>query len=81
MPRVAQALHLVGCVDAEQGEAVAQHLPDRDDQGEARLAQPRVVDEKALGSLVTVEFLRQILQVVSELMRRELARGGGDLVR
>ena len=39
-----------------------------------------VVDEKALRIIVTVEFLRQILEVERELVRREFTRGERDLV-
>ena len=54
--------------------------PDGDDQREPRVANRRVVDEKALRIIVTVEFLRQILQVERQLVRREFARRSGDLV-
>src|SRR4051812_37074711 len=69
---VIEGSHLVRCSDPQDGEAVAQHLPGRDDQREPRLAHAHIVDEEALGIIVTVEFLRQILQVERQLMGREL---------
>ena len=76
----AQALHRIRRADAEQGESVAQHLSHGDDQREPRVPQPNVVDQEALRIILTVEFLRQILEMERELVRRELARGERDLV-
>src|SRR6478609_3295897 len=76
-----QALHLVGRADAEDGEAVSQHLAHGEDQCEPGVANRLVVDEKSLGIIVTVKFLRQILEVERQLMRSEIARGSSDATR
>src|SRR6185437_374810 len=78
--RGAQALHLIRRPDAENREAVAQHLPDGHDQREPRIANARIVDQEPLRIIVTVKFLRQILQVEGKLMRREFARGKRGLI-
>ena len=51
----------------------------RDHQREARTLQRLVVDQEALGIIVTVEFAGQILEVERDLVRREVARRRGDL--
>ena len=57
----------------------ASTIADGDDEREAREPQSRVVDEEALGIIVTVEFAGQILEVVRDLVRRELARRAREL--
>ena len=72
-------LHLLGRADAEHREPVRKHDADGDDERETCESQSLVVDEEALGIIVTVEFARQILEVVRDLVRRQVARRARDL--
>src|SRR5436305_14225608 len=73
--------HLLGRAQPENGETVAQHLSRRDDERQARTPQRRIVDQEALGIIVTVKFAGQALEVERDLVRRELLRRAGDLAR
>src|SRR5689334_24736966 len=75
------ASHLLGCADAQHGQAIAQHLTDGDDQRKSCALFTLVVDQKTFRIIVTVEFLRQILQVERDQMRRQIARRGCQLGR
>ena len=54
--------------------------PRRDDQREPARAHRGIVDQEPLRIIVTVEFLRQILEIERDLMRRQIARGVGELL-
>ena len=67
---IARASHAFRGRHADQREAVAQHLPRREQQRETRRAQRRIVDQEPLGVIVTVKLGGQVLQPEGQRMRR-----------
>nr|GEU28637.1 hypothetical protein [Tanacetum cinerariifolium] len=64
-------LHFVGSGDADQRQAVAQHLARGDHERDAGRLERCVVDQHALGKVKAVQVGRQVAQVERDLVRAQ----------
>ena len=69
------AFHAFGRGNAENGEAVAQHLAGGAEQGEAGVAHGLVVDEHAFGIVEGMDGGGEILEVVADHVGSFVAGG------
>ena len=75
------AFHAFGRGNAENGEAVAQHLAGGAEQGEAGVAHGLVVDEHAFGIVEGMDGGGEILEVVADHVGSFVAGGNAELIR